>query len=442
VRRRTLWSVIVLIATALPWVALAVLSRDVPGAQRWINPLLALTVIATYAGAWSVLIVASRARRRMLLRALTATIAILLMIGILEFAAMMRWIHWTLVFRTLTGEGVDYGSAYVLDEDLVFRRIPGLRWSGRPASDVEEAYGLPRTLQHPITFTYDRWGYRNAIDLDHADVVVLGDSMVEGWYVSDEQTLTAQLAASIGRPVANLGVAGYGPLQELRVLKGDALRRKPKIVAWFFFEGNDLYDDETFSNALLAGPPSRDERTPHPGGLTRSHGWRQRSFVINFFQRIRRWSHPLIPTQAPYWADLRGQRVYFFRYGEVPWTEFEEKRWTIARAAFEEGLTFARDHNIQLVFFYVPIKYRVFRDFIAVPAGSPMEHWEVWHLLPLRFRDFCRQAAVPCVDLTDQLRQAVAHGRMAYPLNDTHWSPEGHAIAAAALEHVLRERGW
>jgi hypothetical protein len=31
---------------------------------------------------------------------------------------------------------------------------------------------------------------------------------------------------------------------------------------------------------------------------------------------------------------------------------------------------------------------------------------------------------------------------MAYPLNDTHWSPEGHAIAAAALEHVLRERGW
>ncbi len=430
------------IATALPWAALAVLSRDVPSAERWINPLLAITLLATYAGGWVVLIVASRAPRRMLLRALTATVAIIVIVSILEFAALVRWIHWTIVFRTIAGEGVDYRSAFVRDDELVFRRIPGLRWSGRPASDIEDTYGLPRTLQRPITFTYDRWGYRNAVDSEHADVVLLGDSMVEGWYVSDEETVSAQLEARIDRPVANLGVAGYGSLQELRVLKSDALHRNPKVVAWFFFEGNDLYDDELFTNTLLAGPSHREERTGHPGGLTRSHGWRQRSFVINLFQRIRRWSDPVIPNRAPYWADLRGQRIYFFRYGEVPWTAFEETRWTIARAAFEEGLAFARDHEIRMVFFYVPIKYRVFRDFIAIPAGSPMEHWDVWHRLPNLFRDFCNTAAVPCVDLTESLRAAVARGHMTYPLNDTHWSPEGHAVAAAAVERVLRERGW
>ena len=88
------------------------------------------------------------------------------------------------------------------------------------------------------------------------------------------------------------------------------------------------------------------------------------------------------------------------------------------------------------MFVYIPIKYRVFRDVIQVPEGSPMARWNVWRLLPLRFQDFCASAAVPCVDLTDRFRQAVGEGRLPY------WSPDGHAIAAAVLEDVLRARGW
>jgi acetyltransferase AlgX (SGNH hydrolase-like protein) len=437
-----------LIATVLPWAALALLSRQVlPHAEAWINPLLGTTLIATYAGVWMCAIVASRDPRHMRLRALTATVALLATVAILELPAMLRRVHWTLIFRRLSGEGVDYGSAYVSDEELVFRRIPGLRWSGRPASDIEAAYGLPRSLRQPLTFTYDRWGYRNASEMKEADVVLLGDSYVEGWYVSDEQTVAAQLAARLGRPVANLGVAGYGTLQEIRVLKGDAFHRHPRLVAWFFFEGNDLYDDQRFENALLPTAPSRAEATPHADGLTRDDGWVQRSFVLNVFQRIRRWTHPLIPNRAPYWARLPGpggrtQTVYFFDYGAVPWTEYEEKRWALARATFEEGLAWARGRGIDLVFLYVPTKYRVFRDFIEIPQGSPMERWDVWHLLPARFQDFCVSAAVSCVDLTDRLRRAVAQGRLTYPPNDTHWSPEGHAIVAAAMEDLLRERGW
>ena len=445
-RPRVFRGVMVLIATALPWMALALLSRDIPpGREAWINPLLAIALIATYAGIWIAAIAASRDPRHMLLRALAATVTVLATLAMLELPAMLRWVHWTLIFRSLSGEGVDYGTAFVLDAQLGFRRIPGLHWSGRPASDIEERYGLPRSLSEPITFTYDKWGYRNALEMEKADVVLLGDSYVEGWYVSDDQTAAAQLAARLHRPVANLGVAGYGVLQALRVLKGDALRRSPTVVAWFFFEGNDLYDDQIFENTLVAGPPSVESTRPE--GWTRDHGWGRRSFVLNFFQRIRRWSHPLIPNRAPYWARLtqpggRTQPVYFFNYGAIPWTDYEEQRWTITRTAFEEGVAFAREHGINLVFVYVPTKYRVFRDFIEIPQGSPLEHFDVWHLLPVRFQDFCMSAAVPCVDSTDRLRQAVAGGRMPYPANDTHWSPDGHAIAGAAIEDVVRQRGW
>jgi hypothetical protein len=283
--------------------------------------------------------------------------------------------------------------------------------------------------------------------MEHADVVLLGDSYVEGWYVSDQETVAARLSARLGRPVANLGVAGYGTLQELRVLEGDALRRRPEVIAWFFFEGNDLYNDHEFENALLAGPPSQEDATPRADGLTRDHGWDQRSFVLNAFRRIRRFSHPLVSNRAPYWAHLprpggRAERVYFFDYAATPWTDYEEERWAIARAAFEEGVAVAREHGIELVFLYVPIKYRVYQDSIEIPAGSPLLRWDVWHLLPVRFQDFCASASVSCVDLTDRLRQGVEHGRLTYPLNDTHWSPEGHAFVAAALEELIRERRW
>jgi hypothetical protein len=66
----------------------------------------------------------------------------------------------------------------------------------------------------------------------------------------------------------------------------------------------------------------------------------------------------------------------------------------------------------------------------------------VWHLLPVRFQELCSSAAVACIDLTDRLRQALAAGRLPYWANDTHWNPDGHAIAAAAIEGVLRQRGW
>lgn len=446
-RHRAFRGVAVLFVLALSWIALALLSRGrLADRQQLVTQLFAGLVIATYAGAWLGAIGATRHPRRMLLRALATTSVVLASLAILELAAAFRWVHWMLIFRALSGEGVDYRTAYVLDEALSFRRIPGLQWSGRPASDIEATYGLPATVTRPITFNYDQWGYRNAVTMATADIVLLGDSYVEGWYVSDDETVAARLTERLNRPVANLAVAGYGTLQELQVLKTDALRRHPKVVAWFFFEGNDLYDDQKFENTLLAGPPSRDDTTPTRAGLTRTHGWVERSFVLNAFKWIRRSAHPLVPNQVPYWARLKGAsteaRLYFFGYGGVPWTKFEEDRWAIARAAFEEGVAFSSGHGIHLVLVYVPTKYRVFRDFIDIPPASPMAGWTAWHQLPAHFQELCRAAGVPCLDLTERLQASIRAGHLPYALNDTHWSPDGHAIVAAALEDALRERAW
>jgi SGNH hydrolase-like domain, acetyltransferase AlgX len=425
-------AIVALILTILPWISVIAIGHEyLPGSSALINGLFVAALVATYFGCWSLSAVLSSSPRLMFMRALATTLIVMTSLLTLEVPAMLMVVDWAAVMRKLSGEGPNYSTAFVPDQDLAFRRIPNLHWSARPASDIEEAYWLPRTLATPITFTYDRWGYRNTTEMERASIVLIGDSYVEGWYVSDEQTVASRLAHRLGQRVANLGVAGYGAMQELRVLKGDALARKPKVIAWFFFEGNDLYDDEAFER-FLAGAWSWEST------------WQHRSFTNNAFRWIRRWSHFIVPNRAPFWVLLPGQsgsskQIYFFRYGGVSWTEYEESRWEKAKETFREGIEVARSNGAEVILVYVPIKFRVYREFIRIPPHSPLRRWGVWKSLPQKFTEFCRSVPVPCVDLTARLQQAVREGVDAYALTDTHWSSEGHAVVAAELERVLRD---
>jgi hypothetical protein len=438
---RIKWAIVTLIVTILPWISVILIAHEyLPGSIALTNRLFGVALVATYFGCWSLAVVVSSFPRLMFFRALATTLVVVTSLLILEVPAMLKLVQWTVGQRT----GL-YGTAYVRDKDVRYRRIPNLHWSERPASDIEAVYGLPRTLSTPITFTYDLWGYRNTTNTERASMVLIGDSYVEGWYVSDEQTVASQLAHRLGEFVANLGVAGYGTMQELRVLKGDALARKPNVIVWFFFEGNDLYDDAGFEATLAAAPTVPEETTPQPEGLV--HNWKQRSFTINAFHWIRRWSHPIVPTRPPFWALLRGQggsakRIYFSSDGDMPWTEYEDSRWEKTKETFGEGIEAARGSGAGIILVYIPIKLRVYREFIEIPPGSPMRRWSVWTSLPQKFMEFCRSVSVPCVDLTDRLQQAVRVGVDVYAPTDTHWSSEGHAVVAAELECVLRRLGW
>jgi SGNH hydrolase-like domain, acetyltransferase AlgX len=90
---------------------------------------------------------------------------------------------------------------------------------------------------------------------------------------------------------------------------------------------------------------------------------------------------------------------------------------------------------------YVPIKFRVYRDFIAWPRHAELGRWTLWPL-PELFADFCRTEGLPCLDLTGPLRDAVGRGAMPYALADSHWSPEGHELVAHELADVLASFGW
>jgi hypothetical protein len=80
-----------------------------------------------------------------------------------------------------------------------------------------------------IAYTYDadRLRVHGRTTLSDAAVLVAGDSFTEGAEVADSETFPAALERSLGVPVANLGVSGYGPVQALLKLEG-LLDRAPR----------------------------------------------------------------------------------------------------------------------------------------------------------------------------------------------------------------------
>ncbi len=431
--RAALW----LAPAALFWGLVASVAR-IPsvGAATLTDVLFVLALPLTYVAAVGAVVHASVEPRQTMRRAAAATLGLLLALGVLELAAAARLVHWELVLRSLRGEQ----QHYLPDADLGFRHAPSIRGSARPRSDVEVKCRLPASRADLVTVTYDRRGYRNATELSRADIVLIGDSYVQGDYVSDEQTASSLLQVRLGRPVANLGVAGYGTAQELIVLKLDAMPLQPRIVIWFFFEGNDLYNDQDFENMLVV---PREARTT---GFTEGHGWRLRSLVRSAYAQLRLMAYPLVPSYCPYVGTVtsgrhRGQKILFADEAAWPWTAFEHGRWERAQDTFREGARFARVHDVELLLVYVPIKFRVYRDFIEFPPNSALASWTVWPL-PELFDRFCRREGLACLDLTGLLRDAVRVGGMPHAPADSHWSPEGHRLIARRLEEILAARRW
>jgi hypothetical protein len=244
-----------------------------------------------------------------------------------------------------------------------------------------------------------------------------------------------------------MGIAGYGSLQELIVLNKDAPRYKPKVVVWFFFEGNDLYNDHDFETSLPAGPPDTAETAVHPQGLAKNHGWAKRSFTLALLDRLRRWSDPVLPARTPYFGHLslpgsNNEVVYFADYAKVQWSAWIAGRWEKTTATLRQAINDAEKQGVHLMFCFIPIKFRVYQPFIELPAQNNMDNWTIWPL-PGLFSEFCETENVPCLDLTDVLQESVRRGIQPHAAVDSHWSPEGHdLVAAERLADEICNRDW
>ena len=369
---------------------------------------------------------------------------VLLAWGVVELPARLGWIDYRVVFAAPTPPWQRSGNRP--DADLIYARDPHQKTRFR--YDGAELYGLRGATpwrRYNCELVTDANGFRNAEDVERADVVVIGDSFIEGLHVQARDLATTKLEEMLGRKVVNLGRTGYGPQQEANVLRRFGLPLRPSTCVWAFYEGNDLQDlHEYDANVKNLKYILNDQRARSPYA---------RSFVRNALGFLIRSQLRPDPTRSAdafaglfHTRDGREVPIYFgtgIQHGaEGPafprGGSDEMKR---VRAILADARESCRENGIDLVVAFVPAKFRVYGDLCRFRPDSPCRSWPTDDL-PADVRRVVSEIGpdVGFVDLTPAFRAEARAGGLVYLPDDTHWSEEGHRVAAEALAPALADR--
>jgi hypothetical protein len=405
--------------------------------------LLAVAVLG-YLAAWGpYLLLSRREPAGKLARFAACTASVALAVGSFELPAAVRLVDYRSVFHTPTPPWRREGNRP--DADLLYVREPNrelrVRFQG---SDLHGLDGAEPSAIYRCETRLDGRGFRNPTELASAKVVIIGDSFIEGLQAGDDELISSQLSKAMGVSTANLGRTGYGPQQELEVLRRFGAPLGPKTCIWAFYEGNDLQDVESYD-------ATRDRvRRLRPESPFR--GWFARSFVRNGSAYVirRGAQRPGAPAhrQAGEFLDSTGRAVPIYFSCGVHEGAAERAAGRIDSPAFErfrailaEARATCQARGIDLVVAFIPSKFRVYRDLCRFDDDSPCREWPIDDL-PAAVGRAVHDAGgdVGFLDLTPAFRDRAAAGELVYLADDTHWSGEGHRTAALAVADFLNRR--
>jgi hypothetical protein len=286
---------------------------------------------------------------------------------------------------------------------------------------------------------YDQNGFRNDHEIGEASVVVLGDSFVEAGLVPTNDLLTTRLNKLLGTEVANLGQSGYGPQQELIVLRRYGLPLKPRLVLWFFFEGNDLLDMPRYERMLQEQAQA----------LKAQNSFKARSFTKNVLDLLATLTSPQ-PNQISTEANDRAcifqnsqaetAETLYFAYGGNPLSREEIELLEEVQAIFQDAQETSAENGAQFVLVFVPTKFRVYERFCQFKPESLAASWQA-NDLPQRLGEWAKAKDISFIDLTAALSTSAGQGELVYFPDDGHWNAHGHQVTAQAIEEFLRTEG-
>jgi hypothetical protein len=361
---------------------------------------------------------------------------------------------------------------------------------------VRMGYLPPGLLRHPsyrFPFVTDADGFRNPeSDSTPIEVAALGDSFTDGMTLPAELTWPARLARLLGVSVRNYGTAGFGPGQELRVLREYVQARHPRRVVVGFFAGNDLVDAERFESFQRDGGafPSLGRGWKFKPVIARFDWFYLASLYQGAFglladrerEPVDRWPSPGVegysgedPTAPPaarpgfdrglFTVPVAG-RVLRFAFLPPYLNRLTLSRqqlaasrgWELTRRSYREMQRLVRAQGGELVVLFIPSKSQVYLPLLEASfpgaelqralrlclGGPPPPGLEFMmrNRLALNdlMREFCAEEGITFLDLTAELQSTLSAGHNVYFPDDSHWNAVGHETAAAALARLLREQ--
>jgi hypothetical protein len=372
--------------------------------------------------AWPARILKSATTRRVLLVVASFVFAL----SLIEFPALIN----VLDYRVIFGENFAWWPANNRnDPELIHIRRPYVHFSGETrGGGITAGYRIPQSDR-----TFYRWdvkcdhnGFRNDVDLKSADIIVIGDSMVEGLTVLTPELTISLLAQLQGKVVANLGQSAYGPQQELVVLKRYGLPLHPRNIIWMFSESTDL-NDVVYYDRVMNDPPDF------------LHAFWARSFTKIAWVELFHGSKKSGALRAGVFetSDNKPVTAYFITRS-LPLTKQNLGAIDETAQIIAEAHRLSEAQGARLIFVFVPDKFRVLHEFCKFSQESECRYWPM-NDMPVRVEKAVRSISpdIGYLDLTSKLVDTARTGVLPYYSDDEHWSPVGHKVAADAINSYL-----
>jgi hypothetical protein len=307
----------------------------------------------------------------------------------------------------------------------------------------------------------DANGFRNSPpEKATYDSVALGDSFTRASGVASPWPQV--LAEFTGSNVLNLADVGFGPQDELKVLRQYGLKKQPQWVIMAYFEGNDLYDAAAYEQA-------NPFITLRFGRYVLNQGmeaWRERSLDEAPVEVASNYRYPITVT-----INKKDLELAFFSY-YISWLSVDRQvigssqNYRLVTESILQVKELSEAAGARLLLVYVPSKEHVYLPYLNdvgilklvftdVPAIELDEtgflQFTSERVTPEITRqhindqsslltDFAAENEILFLDLTSTFQEEAGMGVELYYPFDTHWNQRGHDVAAGSIGKFIEKK--
>ncbi len=316
-------------------------------------------------------------------------------------------------------------------------------------------------------FNTDSDGFLNRRLLAKADIIAVGDSLTGATTVSHEDMWPNVLSRDLGKSVYNLGVPYFGSMQELVVLKRFGIPKKPRLVVWGYFEGNDIWETEQFLEYQAYGRGWVDFQTMRSVGERAAYYKLPIVRLLLALASVKQTSEIFRDEFNPvHYAigDQQHECAIFCSYTLRLAMSAEELRdhpgFGPTLDAIRRAKALCEENGAKFLLVYIPCKAHAYWPVIggSVDAeafwryvhqySADPQDGEAERLLAAMNENMDAQrdlikAQLPAesfLDLTAPLQEAICGGTQVYYAYDTHFNRAGHRLCAREIARFVAEK--